>query len=275
MNNKEVNFGIIKTKILKNGKESIEDEKIQNGDNIEININITDVDNTILINYLNKGGIKHALDGNEIYIGDEKTYTYTLLIENQLYGYQTIVYWNDGFDNQILEYTGKIQLQNQKPTIDPIIEYINNTKNNLKIVPNAFDPENDLNYVKYDIFIRKETIFEQENETEYTWVYLNTLESNILDYGVFIDFYKSGNFKINIQAWDNSGLSSDVKELFIDIECKTGGKDTCSGYFDWSKTTSMLKFKIEESNLKFKIEEEQIKFTVKEEQVKFTMTCPK
>ena len=36
MNNKEVNFGIIKTKILKNGKESIEDEKIQNGDNIEI-----------------------------------------------------------------------------------------------------------------------------------------------------------------------------------------------------------------------------------------------
>lgn len=36
VNNKEVNFGIIKTKILKNGKESIEDEKIQNGDNIEI-----------------------------------------------------------------------------------------------------------------------------------------------------------------------------------------------------------------------------------------------
>jgi cell division protein FtsA len=36
VNDKEVNFGIIKTKILKNGKESIENEKIQNGDNIEI-----------------------------------------------------------------------------------------------------------------------------------------------------------------------------------------------------------------------------------------------
>lgn len=36
VNNKEVNFGIIKTKILKNGEESREDDKIQNGDNIEI-----------------------------------------------------------------------------------------------------------------------------------------------------------------------------------------------------------------------------------------------
>ena len=108
-----------------------------------------------------------------------------------------------------------------------------------------------------------------------------------------IDFYKSGNFKIEVQAFDNGGLVSDIKELYVDIECQTGGKDECSGYFDWSKTTSMLKFKIEENQLKFKIaenqlkfrieeqklnfkiNEEQIKFNILEENIKFTLNCKK
>ena len=143
---------------------------------------------------------------------------------------------------------------------------------------------------RYKIYIRKETIFEESNNTDFTWVYLDTLESNILDMSVYIDFYKSGNFKIEVQAFDKSGLGSEIKELFIDIECQTS-KDQCTGYFDWSKTTSMLKFNIEEQKLNFRIEEqklnfrieeqklnfkileEEIKFKIAEEIIKFTLNC--
>lgn len=253
------------------------------GSEITIETIVTDFDGTIL-------NIKHYFDYN---LEEENTnllYSYNkTLTENKTYMYKTEILWNNGFEDLVLEKISYLEIQNQKPEVNPEIEYINNTKNNIKIIPNAIDPENDLNFVRYKIYIRKETIFELTNETEYTWVYLDTLESNILDLGVFIDFYKSGNFKIDVQAFDNGGLGSDIKELFIDIECSTT-KDTCTGYFDWSKSTSMLKFKIEEQNVKFKIaevkntfkieqqnvkfkiEEQMFKFRIKEENIKFSVS---
>ena len=253
---------------------------------IPININISDIDNTIK-------NIKHYLNNVLIYEGTDLNYNYNITLEGINYNYTTEVYWNDGSEDKILIETGNFKVQNQKPETNPEIEYINSSKNNIKILPNATDPEDDLSFVRYKIYIRKETIFEKTNEIDYTWVYLDTLESNILDMSAYIDFYKSGNFKIEVQAFDNGGLISDVKELYVDIECKTSGKDECSGYFDWSKTTSMLKFKIEENQLKFKIaenqlkfrieeqklnfkiNEEQIKFNILEENIKFTLNCNK
>lgn len=228
-----------------------------------ININISDIDNTIK-------NIKHYLNNVLIYEGTDLNYNYNIILEGINYNYRTEIYYNNGFEDEILIETGNFKVQNQKPEINPEIEYINSSKNNIKIIPNAIDPENDLNYVQYKIYIRKETIFEESNNLDFTWVYLDTLESNILDMSVFVDFYKSGNFKIEVQAFDKGGLKSDIKELYIDIECKTG-KDQCSGYFDWSKTTSMLKFKIEENQLKFKIEENQLKFKIEEQKLNFKM----
>ncbi len=256
------------------------------GSEIIIDTEVLDVDNTIT-------NIKHYFDFNLEAENLNLLYSYNkTLNENKTYTYKTEVYWNNGFEDLILEKNGILEIQNQKPVINPEIEYINNTKNNIKIVPNAIDPENALDFVRYKIYIRKETIFEKINETEYTWVLLDILESNILDLGVFIDFYKSGNFKVQVQAFDKGGLKSDISELFIDIECTTE-KDTCTGYFDWSKTTSMLKFKIETNNLKFKIkevkntfkieeqsfkfkiEEQSFKFNIKEENIKFSLNCNK
>ena len=44
-----------------------------------------------------------------------------------------------------------------------------------QILPNAKDPEDDLSFVRYKIYIRKETIFEESNNIDFTWVYLDTL----------------------------------------------------------------------------------------------------
>ena len=232
-------------------------------DTIDISVDIMDIDGTII-------NVKHYFNDNLILENNNLSISYNTILENKISYYRTEVIWNNGFEEVLLIKQGQIEIQNQKPVVAPVIEYINNTKNNLKIVPNAEDPENDLDFVKYDIFIRKETIFESANDIDYTWVYLDTLESNILDLSVYVDFYKSGNFKVQVQAFDKGGLGSDISEVFIDIECQTS-KDTCTGYFDWSKTTSMLKFKIEESALKFKIEESVLKFKIEESVLKFKM----
>lgn len=233
------------------------------GQELTINTEILDIDGTI-------SNIKHYFDFDLEDENKNLMYSYNkTLNENKSYNIKTEVMWNNGFEDLILEKISILQIQNQKPEISPEIEYINGTKNNIKIVPNATDPENSLDYVRYKIYIRKETIFELTNETEFTWVLLDTLESNILDLGVFIDFYKSGNFKVEVQAFDKGGLSSDISEVFIDIECQTSSKDVCTGYFDWSKSTSMLKFKIQENSLKFKIQEVKNTFKIEEQQVKF------
>ena len=251
-------------RIFKNEPEVIYDipANLAINDNISIGINIKDIDNTIISS-------KHYFDNNLILENNNLlNYYNTILDSNKIFYYRTEIIWNNGFEDKTLIYQGQIQIQNQKPTINPIVEYINNTKNNLKIVPRAEDPENDLDYVRYNIYIRKETIFENVNDVDYTWVYLDTLESNILDLSVYVDFYKSGNFKVNVQAFDKGELGSDISEVFIDIECSTA-KDTCTGYFDWSKSTSMLKFKMQEETLKFKIEESALKFKINEETLKF------
>ena len=274
-------------KVLKNEPKIIYtiSDNVKLNDNVEINVKVQDLDNSVI-------DIKHYFN-NELLNTEMNSgmfdYTYEKII-NKTNNYRTEVIWNDGFEDRILVKEGIISSQNQAPSVNPIIEYINNTKNNIKIIPNSEDPENELDYTSYKVYIRKETIFEKTNEIDYTWIYLDVLESNILDNGIFIDFYKSGNFKIEVQAFDKSGLGSEIKELFIDIECQTS-KDKCTGYFDWSKTTSMLKFKIEEQKLNFKIEEqklnfkieeqklnfkileEEIKFKMAEENIKFTLNC--
>ena len=232
---------------------------IMNSD-IDISIGIIDIDSTIV-------NVKHFFNNILITENTNLSNTYNITLDNQISYYRTELTWNNGFEDILLIEQGQIEIQNQKPTVSPVVEYINNTKNNLKIVPHAIDPENSLDFVRYKIYIRKETIFEITNEVDYTWVYLDTLESNILDLSVFVDFYKSGNFKIEVQAFDKGGLYSDISDVFVDIVCST--KDTCTGYFDWSKTTSMLKFKMEEETLKFKIEESALKFKINEETLKF------
>lgn len=260
---------------------------IKLNDSININVKVIDSDDSVI-------NIKHYFN-NELLNTDMNPgmfdYTYTQMI-GKTNTYRTEVIWNDGFEDRVLVKEGTISTQNQAPTVNPIIEYINNTKNNIKIIPNSEDPENEIDYTSYKVYIRKETIFEKTNEIDYTWIFLDILESNILDNSIFIDFYKSGNFKIEVQTFDKGGLGSEIKELFIDIECQTS-KDQCSGYFDWSKTTSMLKFKIEEQKLSFRIEEqklnfkieeqklnfrineEQIKFKIAEENIKFSLNCSK
>ncbi len=235
-------------------------QSIKLQDEIEINVGVIDTDKTIL-------SIKHYFDNNLINETDLE-YSYNQILNKKQHTYKTEIIWNNGFEDILLIKDGFINIQNQEPIIDPIIEYINGTKNNLKIIPNVNDPENEIDFTSYKIYIRKETIFEKTNENEYTWVYLDILESNILDNSIFIDFYKSGNFKIEVQSFDKGGLSSEIKELYIDIECQTG-KEQCSGYFDWSKTTSMLKFKIEEQKLNFKINEEKLNFKIEEQKLNF------
>jgi hypothetical protein len=196
------------------------------GDTLTVYNNITDNDTTIT-------ELRHYFDGILKDTNTVLNYSYQHYLDVvKDYSVQTQVYWNDGWEQQSFNINDTVEISNIAPTVDISI---NNSDNVYTFVSGADDFEDRLQQVQFKIYISPEYIFE-ETPQSVTWSLLDTHNVYSEDWNSTATFYKGGQFKITVQAWDQDGGVSTIDEQEFSVTISGGsGIDLPGGnqFFDW------------------------------------------
>lgn len=192
-------------------------------DIINVSFDVTDIDDRVT-------KIEHYVDG--VFITDtlnlNSVYNHLLDI-NHTYSLKSLIYWNDGFNDLIIEVTKGVALTNVPPTVN--LE-ITNSLNTYTLISNAFDYEGLLSQVLFRINIDSKSILE-ETPLVNDWVILDTKYVAASPWNQDVVFYKGGKFKIECYAVDDKGAISLIDTEIIDIEVSSDICNDQTVYFDW------------------------------------------
>jgi hypothetical protein len=201
-------------------------------DIVTITHNVVDPDSRIT-------NIIYKINGVEITQNTLLNHSYDhLLNELSDYNVSIDIYWNDGWEDQMVTYSDVLSLSNVNPTIDLGINIDVNTRT---FVSNAFDFEDRMDFVEFNIYVAPEYIFE-ETPTAVTWSLLSTNVVDEADYNASVTFYKGGQFKVTAIAYDQDGGSSELDEVEFSVQIDsdgTGSNVNCTAvyggnqFFDW------------------------------------------
>lgn len=202
------------------------------GDDVLITHNITDPDSRIT-------NVKYFLNNQLV---DENTlldYAYNHIVDEiWSYDLRMEIYWNDGWEDQMHSFTDTLTLDNVIPTVDISINTDINDVNTKIFVSNAFDFEDRMSHVEFEVFVAPEYIFE-ETPTDITWSSLDSKTITDAPYDATIKFYKGGQFKMTAVAYDLDGGVSILDEIEFSVQIGgTGDSGTVSvfagnQFYDW------------------------------------------
>ncbi len=189
-----------------------------------IDTTIVDVDSQI-------SNIEYYIDGVLIDSNTILDYSFTRNIDTYKdYVVLVKVYWWDGFNNVVKNFSSNIIVDNTAPVTDISINNVNST---YTFVSNAFDLESGLEIVQFKIYLCSTAIFE-ETPTNCNWSLLDTSDVLISDWNKSATFYKGGKFKVQAQAKDNEGLWGNISSLEFDVVQETNIEDSQGQhFFDW------------------------------------------
>ena len=196
-----------------------------------ITVDVSDVDNTIV--------------EEKWYMDDVET---TDLVHsfNQLgsHVFKDMIKWNDGFDEHIMYTNLAITLDNAAPIVNLVVRKAGNS---YALVSNANDPEDNLEIVRFKIYIDANAeLIEYPDDSRWVEILTRDLVDGSVDSEA--QFYKSGKFKISVQAYDGS-LWSNVSADYVEVDCVDGGSTPANGEIRYVELKTIGKAQAEIQNI--------------------------
>ena len=155
--------------------------------------------------------VDEALNTNTYYIDDDETDTTTFSYDKiDTHIFRVTTKWDDGYDEREFNTTLFIQMKNEPPSVDLSIK---NIKNKYLFDAQAYDYEDRLNRVVYNLYIDNSSIY----ETDKTFSFLESFTITDDDFTMALEFFNGGNFKVVAQAYDELDAKSELSELTFSV----------------------------------------------------------